>query len=240
MFDIMIPIINKMDLLDNIFWNALHGPQAHFSIGSGAVRRYAPGYCSLAGFEQVGSPDFSALASLCEPGEQIYCDGWDGPVPHGWRLERDVSAYRMVWDAPIPGNDQAPDAIRLGREHASAAVDLAALTQTGLFGARSIELGDYFGYFDNTQLVAMAGERLCVDGMREISNICVHPAYDGRGMMRRLVAKLVRRQLMRGETPFLHVLQSDQAARSMYRRMGFRDHCLSPVRIISRTVTVKS
>jgi hypothetical protein len=39
---------------------------------------------------------------------------------------------------------------------------------------------------------------------------------------------------MRGETPFLHVLQSDHAARTLYRQMGFRDHCLTPVRIISR------
>jgi GNAT superfamily N-acetyltransferase len=223
-----------MHLLDNIFWHALYGAQAHLAVGDGAVRRYAPGYCALAGFAEVRAPDFAALAALCEPGEPICCDGWDGAVPPGWRLERDAHAYRMVWAAPIPANDPALDAVRLGREHAAAARALAASTPTCLFGERSLELGDYFGYVENTQLVAMAGERLCVDGLREIGNICVHPACDGRGLARRLVAKLARRQLMRGETPFLHVLQSDHAARTLYRQMGFRDHCLSPVRIISR------
>jgi ribosomal protein S18 acetylase RimI-like enzyme len=223
-----------MNLLDNIFWNALQGPQAHFAIGSGEVRRYAPGYCPVAAFEQAGLPDFSALAEVCEPGEQIYCDGWCGPVPQGWRVDREASAWRMVWAGPIPANDQATDAIKLDREHAEAACRLAALARPVPFGLRSLELGDYFGYVENGELIAMAGERLAADGLREISGVCVHPRCEGRGMARRLVAKLVRRQLMRGETPFLHVMQDDVVAHCLFQRMGFRDHCLSPVRIISR------
>lgn len=223
-----------MNLLDNIFWNALQGPQAHFAIGTGEVRRYAPGYCPVAGFQQAGIPDFAALAAMCEPGEQIYCDGWRGPVPHGWCVNQETSAWRMVWDAPIPANDQATDAIKLDSGHAEAACRLAALARPVPFGNRSLELGDYFGYVENDQLVAMAGERLAADGLREISGVCVHPDCESRGMLRRLVAKLVRRQLMRGETPFLHVMHDHVAAHCLFQRMGFRDHCLSPVRIISR------
>lgn len=140
----------------------------------------------------------------------------------------------MIWDGPIPANDQAPDAIRLGPEHAVAAFELAESTRPGQFGKRSIELGDYFGYFKNGRLVAMAGERLSAGRFREISSVCIHPKFSAFGMARRLVAKLARRQLMRGETPFLHVEQNDAEEHQLYRRMGFRDHCISQARVISR------
>lgn len=223
-----------MHLLDNIFWNSLKGVQAHVAIGIGAVRRYAPGFCPVAGFEKMGTPDFAALADVCAPGERIYCDGWHGTVPHGWNINEEVSTYRMVWDAPIPGNDQAPDAVKLGIEHATAAFELAKFTKSGPFGKRSIELGDYFGYFKNGRLVAMAGERLAADGFREISGVCTLPDFTALGMARRLVAKLARRQLMRGETPFLHVREDHGADHLLYKRMGFRNHCLSLARVISR------
>jgi predicted GNAT family acetyltransferase len=46
--------------------------------------------------------------------------------------------------------------------------------------------------------------------------------------------KLIRRQLLRGETPFLHVMRANEAAHKLYLRMGFRDYCESPVRIVAR------
>jgi GNAT superfamily N-acetyltransferase len=225
-----------MHLLDNIFWNSLNGSQAHLAIGTGEIRRYAPGFCPIAGFEKTGIPDFAALADVCERGERLYCDGWFGSVPHGWNINEERSTFRMVWEGPIPANDQAPDAVKLGPEHVAVAQELANVTESLPFGERSIELGDYFGYFKHGKLVAMAGERLAAEGFREISGICTLPDVIALGMTRRLVAKLARRQLMRGETPFLHVREDRSAEHQLYKRMGFRDHCLSRMRIISRWV----
>ena len=47
--------------------------------------------------------------------------------------------------------------------------------------------------------------------MREISGVCTHPEFQGRGLARRLVAELVRRELGRDQTPFLHVLRANVA-----------------------------
>ena len=71
-------------------------------------------------------------------------------------------------------------------------------------------------------------------GWREVSGICTHPDAQGRGLARRLTAKLIRRQLLRGETPFLHVMRANEAARTLYRRMGFVDDRESVVRVIRR------
>jgi ribosomal protein S18 acetylase RimI-like enzyme len=142
--------------------------------------------------------------------------------------------WKMVWDAPAPTRDEAPDAIPLKPEHASQAVDLARLTNPGPFGIRTPELGEYFGYFDGGRLIAMAGERMCAENLHEVSGICTHPDFQGRGYARKLTLKLVHRQLQRGKTPFLHVMSHNAPARALYARMGFRDYLETVVRVVTR------
>jgi ribosomal protein S18 acetylase RimI-like enzyme len=221
-------------LLDNVFWHALSGPQKHFSEGVDAARRYATGFSPIVAFPDPQRPDFDALAPFCRSDEHFYCDGWSGAVPRGWQVDRESTMFKMVWDAPIPSEDAAPDAVPLRAAHAAQAVALASLTNPGPFGMRTIELGEYFGYFDGDRLVAMTGERSCAPGLREISGVCTHPDHQGRGLARKLGLKVIRRQLLRGETPFLHVMSANTTAHGMYRRMGFRDHAKSPVRVVSR------
>jgi predicted GNAT family acetyltransferase len=48
------------------------------------------------------------------------------------------------------------------------------------------------------------------------------------------MAKLLARQLARGETPFLHVMSANAIARGLYRRMGFAEYRESVVRVIER------
>jgi GNAT superfamily N-acetyltransferase len=219
--------------LDNIFWQALSGPQAHFASGTANARRYAPGFSPIVGFPDPQQPDFAALAPFCAPGEQFYCDAWSGPAPAGWRIEFEATMFRMVWAAAAPLEDPAADALALGPAHAAQAMELAALTRPGPFGPRTIELGEYFGYLDDGQLVAMAGERSAAPGLREISGVCTRPGWQGRGLARRLMLKLIRRQLARGETPFLHVMCANSRAHQLYLDMGFRDERKTVVRVVA-------
>lgn len=219
---------------DNIAWATLTGPHARFATGKDAVRRYAAGFSAIAGFSEPQHPDFDALASICDVDERIYCPGWTGVVPGGWCVHLEKPVYRMVWRQELPGVDAFPGAVSLGPEHAAQAVELARLTNPGPFGMRTIELGNYFGWFEDGRLAAMAGERMYVDSHREVSGICTHPDFRGRGLARRLTLKLIRRQMQRGETPFLHVMADNFAARRLYRELGFSDHCETLLRVISR------
>ena len=221
-------------LLDNITWHTLSGPHARFAAGAGQARRYARGFSPLAGFADKSHPDFAALSACCEPGEHFYCGGWSGAAPDGWRVDLESTMFLMVWAGDPPADDEAPDAVRLGPRHAAQAVALTALTRPGPFGERTLELGEYFGCFEGERLVAMAGERMNAGSFREISGVCTHPDAQGLGRARRLVHKLIRRQLQRGETPFLHVMRDNAHARGLYARMGFRDHCETVVRVIAR------
>src|SRR5690349_23523244 len=198
-------------LLDNIVWHSLAGAQAQYSSGAADVRRYSVGFSPIIGFLDPTSPNFPSLLPFCSAGEHFYTDVWSGPAPHDWQIESESTMFKMVWEAPMP-DDDAPAAIALGKEHANQALDLATRMRPGPFGIRTIELGDYFGYFENGELIAMAGERMQAGTLREISGVCTNPAFQGKGLARRLMNKLLRRQLQRGQTPFLHVMSANKGA----------------------------
>jgi ribosomal protein S18 acetylase RimI-like enzyme len=220
--------------LQNIIWHTLAGSHARYAAGTNDARRYAPGFSPILGFAELLSPNFAALARYCEPGEHFYTGGWSGPTPPGWRVDVEKTMFQMVWEGVLPPADPAMDAVPLGIPHAVQAMELAALTRPGPFGLRTIELGDYYGYFDGARLAAMAGERMHAGTLREISGVCTHPELQGRGFARRLVTKLIRRQMQRGETPFLHVMSDNESAHDLYLRMGFRDVQQTVVRVVSR------
>ena len=221
-------------LLDNITWNTLSGPHARYAAGTDDVRRYARGFSPIVGFANPSAPDLAALRRFCEPGEHFYCEGWSGAPSAGWRVEAETTMFKMIWDAPLPP-DAVPEAVPLRPEHAAQALGLAEATRPGPFGPRTIELGDYFGVFEEGRLIAMAGERMHAGSLREISGVCTDPDYRGRGLARGLMTRLVHRQLQRGETPFLHVMADNTNARALYRRMGFRDYREVVVRVVAPT-----
>ena len=223
-----------LERLDNVAWHTLAGPHASFAAGAGNVRRYARGFSPIAAFADPARPDFGALARYVDAGEHFYCEGPDDAVPGGWRIEAESTMFKMYWDADIPVVDEAPGVVRLGPEHAAQALELATMTRPGPFGPRTIELGEYFGVFDGDRLIAMAGERMYAGRLREISGVCTHPDYQGRGLARRLMSKLVLREISRDERPFLHVMRDNAPARRLYERLGFRNYREVVVRVLSQ------
>ena len=221
--------------LHNAFWQALSGSQRHLSQGGDRARRFAAGYSPIAGVADPQSSDLEDLLPHCAINERIYCDAWSGPVPAGWALDLDSEMVRMVWAGGNAPSDEPLGATRIGPALAEQALALATLTRPGPFGPRTLELGEYYGHVEGGRLLAMAGERLQVGSWREVSGICTHPDAQGRGLARRLTALLLRRQLDRGQTPFLHVMCSNTVAREFYQRLGFREDAVTPIRIFHRT-----
>ncbi|HXC49641.1 MAG TPA: GNAT family N-acetyltransferase [Candidatus Limnocylindrales bacterium] len=229
-----MPAAASLDLLDNIVWHSLSGPQRRFAAGSETARRYARGLSPLTGFADPARPDFDALAAHADIGEHLFCGAWTGAPPAGWRVDAEVPAVQMVWNGGVPEDDAAPHAIALTDAHVDAMLELVALTQPGPFGPRTIELGDYFGVFEDGKLVAMAGERMEAGCLREISGVCTRPEAQGRGLARGLMHRLIRLQIGRGLVPFLHVMSFNTRALELYERMGFGRHRELLMRIVCR------
>jgi len=226
----------SLALFDNLMWNALSGPHAHWSQGGATARRYVPGFSPIVGFADPLNPDFATLEAHCLPGEPFYCEGWLGTPPPAWVVQAESSMVKMVWAGDMPAEEAGEDIVPLNASHAPRMLALAELTRPGPFGLRTVEMGDYFGVIEEGgQLVAMAGERMCAGSLREISGVATHPDAQGRGLARRLMKVLLRRQLARGETPVLHVMSANAGARGLYLKMGWREYREVAVRVMARS-----
>jgi predicted GNAT family acetyltransferase len=111
---------------------------------------------------------------------------------------------------------------------------LVDLTRPGPFAARTVEMGRYLGVRDEGRLVAMAGERLRPPGYTEVSAVCTHPDFRGRGHAKALISVLAEAICARGETPFLHVLPENRPAVATYEALGFRTQRTLQLTVLER------
>jgi predicted GNAT family acetyltransferase len=110
---------------------------------------------------------------------------------------------------------------------------LTAATEPGPFLPQTIQMGNYFGIrASDGRLVAMAGERLQSTAFAEISAVCTHTEFRGRGYARDLTTFLAAQIRAAGKTPFLHV-KSENGAKLVYQRIGFRFRAAIYLTVIS-------
>ncbi len=167
------------------------------------------------------------MTSLIDDAESVFIVGVAPEPPPGWQLEPQKPVLQMICnrrapDAPGPPVTSMTDA---------QAPDMLALTDLvfpGFFRPRTLEMGSYLGIYHGRRLAAMAGERMRLDGYQELSAVCTHPEYTGRGYAQRLLAILGNSAFDRGFTPFLHVYADNARAIGVYRKMGFVDRAVLP------------
>ena len=82
-------------------------------------------------------------------------------------------------------------------------------------------VGRWFGVRRHGRLVAMAGERLRVDGFGEVSGVCVDPSVRGEGLGAVVTLAASHGIRERGDTPMLHVRDGNDGAHRLYRRIGY-------------------
>lgn len=141
-------------------------------------------------------------------------------LPDGWRFVSSSHILQLFPTADIPevGEDAG---IVLGETDRIAMRELTQIAFPDFFRERTADLGLYLGVYEGARLIAMAGERLALPGLQEISGVCTHPDFTGRGLARRLTRALLSRHRRRGVRSFLHVSEGNAGARRLYDSMGF-------------------
>jgi predicted GNAT family acetyltransferase len=187
----------------------------------GDAGRYPP---QIAPFAAVRSGDprgLSQLEVLINGGESVYLVGVAPEFGHGWNVESSEPIPQLLCSTPAVVR-AGPEPVVLTEAQRSDMLALTALVFPGFFRARTVAMGRYIGIYHGRVLAAMAGERMRMDGYQEISAVCTHPEFIGRGYAQRLVALLVNAILERGDTPFLHTHHENSRALSLYEHLGFR------------------
>ena len=217
-------------VLDDPAWHSLNGPLARFSSGTGAARRISPEHSIFTAVDPSADLVEAGrdLAALLAPGARGVLVGHSVVVPPGFHEIGRGTALQMVLDdatALAGGSARHGDTvalIELGDGDVDDMLSLIDHARPGPFFRRTIELGSYVGVRAEGELIAMAGERLRPPGYVEVSAVSTHDRARRRGLASLLVAEVATRALARGDTPFLHVVPTNEAAIPVYERLGFR------------------
>jgi predicted GNAT family acetyltransferase len=213
-------------LLNNPIWNSLITRHASLAIGAdvghGLARRYPADIGPLSALREVTPAAFEDLAAIVPKGEVAALFLESVPViPTGWELVREATIVQMVCSAVPARVSIDADMLSMHPDDFPEMVVLATLTVPGPFRARTAELGEYLGIRVHGRLAAMAGERLSLVGFTEISAVCTHPDFRGRGYAKALVSEVARKIHGDGRVPFLTSFEGNTGAIHVYEQVGF-------------------
>ena len=212
---------------DNPVWSALSGPHHGIAGRLEKLRWYPP---SIAPFAAIPAadvvPDLDSAGRLDLEDRAYFVGVCPDSLPGGWRLASRSNIFQLFPAGEIPeagevramGEDAA---VELGEPDRAAMRELTQIAFPDFFRERTAELGVYLGIYEGRRLIAMAGERFALAGWQEISGVCTHPDFAGRGHARRLTRALLSRHRRRGVRSFLHVSEGNMGARRLYESMGF-------------------
>lgn len=208
--------------LDNPFFAALDGIHRDVALRRGDVARYPADVAPFLGVAHADVEVGDAFDALVPEGDEALLLGVaPARMPPGWTLEPFADLAQMLRDAPLDEVD-GPEILELDERHRDDVLALTALVYPHYFRPRTMQLGRYFGIYEDGRLAAMIGERLGTPHAREMSAICTHPDFLGRGHARRLTAFLANDTLRGGRLPFLHVSHANTRATQLYERSGWR------------------
>lgn len=211
--------------LDSPIWTALGAKHAHLGRGGPLARRYDPDVAPFAALASETPDAYEALRRLLEPHEYVVLQSLTPPAEANGLQAKPLGTVQQMVAGRQAGNADQRDVIRLGPRDVPEMLDLAQRAKPGPFRKRTREMGNYIGIRNGGRLIAMAGERMALDGYVEVSAVCVDEQWRGHGLAGRLVKVLCEEIEGRGDTPFLHVFRHNATAIGLYERLGFVLRC---------------
>ena len=220
--------------LDNPAWYALAETHRSFAIGNFALKRYQKNIVSFFAYDHAHKDAFLEADRITDVGESFFIIG-DMPVlPKNYDIESNLSCVQMICFeiSDIPVADVTID--RLGEVFEEQMLTLINNVQPGYFLRGTRQMGDYYGIWQQDELVAISGERMRMNGLTEISAVVTHPEFAGRKYAQQLVAHVAKKNIEVGIIPFLHVAESNERAIGLYHKLGFSPRRLIPFWKIKR------
>lgn len=208
--------------LDRAVWSALTTRQSDLAVGDGLALRLAPDYGLFAAGADASDESLHALAALVQAhGEAALFEADPPSELPGVTVTPGDPVSQMVAERPVFTDPQF-EVLELSDDDAGEMLVLAELTRPGPFFRRTHRLGAFLGVRIEGRLAAMAGERLRLPGYTEVSAVCTHPDFRGRGLAAGLISRVTQAIVARAETPFLHVYDHNAAAIRLYEALGWR------------------
>ncbi|RZJ05589.1 MAG: GNAT family N-acetyltransferase [Brevundimonas sp.] len=215
--------------LDRPVWSALNTRVASLTIrrerDGGSAVRLDPDVGVFVAAANGSTASRALLDALCReyPGAGLVEPEGDpiASVLPDLPVVSQATCVQMTASSLTAGPPGDPDFLTLGEADADEMLALATLTKPGPFRRGTLRLGGFVGVQREGRLIAMAGERMKVEGYSELSGVCTHPDFRGQGLAGALSRAVVSRILARGEQAFLHAYAEHTATVAFYESLGF-------------------
>jgi ribosomal protein S18 acetylase RimI-like enzyme len=209
--------------LDNPIWHALSGSQRDFAEVRGRALRYRSDVSVFSAVDALDADAWDDLADCVDDKGSILLIRRELPAaPRGWRETWRFRLHQMLLDELRSPQETGASVRALGPDDIDAMLALTALAAPGPFVRGTPLFGGYVGIFHGEQLVAMAGQRMRLPGLTEISAVCTRPDARGRGLGELVSHTVASAIVATGDTPFLHTAIDNHNAIRLYERLGFR------------------
>ena len=210
-------------VLDNPAWNALVSGNQNLALGNETVKYFDHEVSPFIGLKE-NTPDNFQLLHDTIPGSApvLFVATHNVPQPQNWEQLACIKGYQMVYEAESLEFAPKFELTTLSEAHVQQMLELTKLTNPGPFGPRTIEFGHYRGIFEGDRLASMAGHRLHPFEYTEISAVCTHPDFLGKGYARELLLYHINYIKKNNGVPFLHVRYDNHRAIKVYVSLGFK------------------
>jgi len=209
-------------VLDNPAWNAMGSGNRNLALGNERAKFFPEDIGPFAGLKNYDEQSFLELYNLIPPERIIAIPNSNRlSIPEYWKVKDRFDVPQLTFNLNKLPSISFHGIVPLSPKDIPQMIALTKLTEPGPFLQRTIEFGNYTGIFNSGELVAMAGERMHANEYIEISAVCTHPDYLGKGYGSSLINNQVQKIVKEGNIPFLHVKGDNEHAINLYKRLGF-------------------
>jgi GNAT superfamily N-acetyltransferase len=206
--------------LDNPAWHALTESHAGFAEGTAELKRYDPSIVLFSGYHPAAKDVTAQFDEVYQPGDSFFLFDEFPALPVNYQVETIVPCMQMVCQRPV-SVPVTETIVKLEKQHWNEMYQLVSTVFPGYYLPGTPVMGDYFGIFKEAKLVAIAGERLTMYGLTEISAVVTHPHHQGRRYAQQLMTVLHEKNLQCGSIPFLHTGHKNERAIGIYEMLGY-------------------
>lgn len=208
--------------LDNPVWYSLSNKESRFNAGNDQVKYFQQDVAPFLSANNWDKADQEMMREVLPADRKFYVlIPRQIQIPQGFDVHYTTPIYQMVCHRFQPFLQKNIVITPLVKKDIPAMIDLAWRTKPGPYLERTIEFGPYISIKHEEKIASMAGERMHLEGMTEVSAVCTEPEHLGKGYASHLMSIICEQIIARGETPFLHVRADNDRAIKAYERLGF-------------------